>query len=52
MVPCNETENTVRGTRLGMDHHKFYFGHVETEVPLRHLSRYIFRTKMLNVMNR
>lgn len=52
MVPCNGTENTVRETCLGMDLHKFYFGHAEIEVPLRRPSRYICRTKMLNVMNR
>ena len=44
-MPCNKTENAVRGTCLGMDHHKFYFGYVEIEVPLIHPRRYLFRTK-------
>lgn len=51
MVPFSETENTVRGTGLGRDHHKFYFGHIKTEEFLRQ-PQYIIRTKMLKVMDR
>lgn len=37
---------------FGDGYHKFNFGHVEIEVPLRYPSRYRFRTEMLNVMKR
>lgn len=50
-MPFDETENTVRGTGLERDHHKFYFGHVEIEELLQQ-PHYIIRIKMLKVMDR